>query len=117
MSKLPQPITRCSVLHLFYEYSKLILPVSYFPHLTTSPVIYYNALMNLRYLSGLGDLLFTRLVEMIDSYKHAVLSQRDYCHLIESIYANKPLDLENVNEIFMRIYSCGQSLGKNYLGI
>ena len=117
LSGLPQSITSRSVLRLFYQYSKLILPVSYFPHLTISPVIYYNALMNLRYLSGLGDLLFTRLVEMIDSYKHPVLSQRDYCHLIESIYANKPLDLENVNEIFMRIYSCGQTLGKNYLGI
>lgn len=73
--------------------------------------------MNIRYLSGIGDILFTRLVEIIDNYKHSVLTQSDFINLIEQVSNNKPIDLKNVNEIFCRIYACCQLLKEDCLGV
>lgn len=117
IASLPQPLSTASIRQVLYDHYPLFLPVSYFPYLTIRPVIYFNAMMNLRYLSGIGDILFTRLVEFIDLYKHSVLTQSDFIHLIERVSGNKPVDLRNVNEIFSRIYACCQSLQPNCLGV
>lgn len=80
-------------------------------------MIYFNVMMNLRYMSGIGDILFTRLVEFIDHFNHSVLTQSDFISFIERVSSNKPIDLQNVNEIFSRIYACCQSLRPNCLGV
>ena len=56
------PLSSEACLEFFYSHIQLLLPSSYVPSLLSRPVIAYNNIMSLRYVSGLSDVLFLMFV-------------------------------------------------------
>lgn len=111
-----KPFTRESICTLLFDHLQLVYPCTSSEDLFLPPTIHHGKVLALRILSGMGDVLFARLVDLLQLFKRDYLSKGEYIQLIEHITRNKMLDMNLVIDFYKRIYELARRLESNLTG-
>ena len=112
------PLLSETCLDFFYTHIQLLLPSSYVPSLLSRPIIAYNNIMNLRYVAGLSDVLFSHVCSIMKNCSvKPILSKGEYYEFIRQIVSSKPLKITYVNEVYSRILKVANSIHSTVQGI
>lgn len=112
---LPSSIEDLST--FFYNHSDLLLPSSYNPSLFSRPVIAYNTVMNLRYIAGLGDILFSHLHTIIQDNPGDEMKKGMFYSIVETIAGQKTIDISLMVDVYDRIFHLSEYLDSCFYGI
>lgn len=117
LSSLSLPTSIEDLSSFFYNHSDLLLPSSYNPSLFSRPVIAYNTVMNLRYIAGLGDILFSHLHSIIQEIPGDEMKKGEFYSVVATIANQKTIDHYLMVEVYDRIFHLSEYLDSCFYGI
>lgn len=104
LSTISVPTSASALKMMLFDYIDLLLPASYSPTLFSRPTVLYCCVMNLRYLAALGNMLFSRLNNIVNSSSNDSFTQGEYYQFVEEMVKDIHIDKTIFTEVYHRIY-------------